>query len=68
MKKLDDNSDMFRSSKSLCQKALRLLCSTKGIHCVLVGMRKKPYVDDALAAIKEPAIQDAVKILENLDL
>jgi hypothetical protein len=34
--------------------AVRALRSTAGISCVLVGMRRTPYVDDILAELATP--------------
>jgi aryl-alcohol dehydrogenase-like predicted oxidoreductase len=39
---------------SLSQLAVRALRSTAGISCVLVGMRRTPYVDDILAELATP--------------
>lgn len=38
-----------RRQESLSRKALWLLCSTPGVSCVLVGMRRSEYVEDAMA-------------------
>jgi aryl-alcohol dehydrogenase-like predicted oxidoreductase len=38
----------------LSQLAVRALRSTPGISCVLVGMRRTPYVDDILAELATP--------------
>lgn len=44
--KLINTSPVFNSKQTLSQMALRALRLTPGIHCVLVGMRKKEYVSD----------------------
>lgn len=47
---------------SLSRQALATLLSTDGITSVLVGMRRKGYVDDALGAVGLPALdQKAVR-------
>jgi hypothetical protein len=40
---------------SLSQTAVRALQSTAGVTTVLVGMRQESYVNDVLAALKQPA-------------
>lgn len=41
-------------ANSLSQTAVRALRSTKGVSCVLVGMRQQRYVFDVLADLKNP--------------
>ncbi|MFQ5639184.1 MAG: aldo/keto reductase [bacterium] len=60
---LDDLSAALESSDTLSQKAVRVLTSTPGIHCVLMGMRKIPYVEDALAALKQDPVENSKEIL-----
>ncbi len=55
------NEDL-NSSSTLSQKALRVNTSIPGIHTVLVGMRQKKYVNDALAIFSEPPVQNAALI------
>jgi aryl-alcohol dehydrogenase-like predicted oxidoreductase len=43
----------------LQRKALHVLASTPGVSCVLLGMRRAPYVDDALATLAWPPLADA---------
>ncbi len=43
-------SERWRSA-SLSRQALATLLSTTGVTSVLVGMRRKPYVEDALVAV-----------------
>ena len=52
-----------QSSESLSQIALRLLTSLDGLSCVLVGMRRPPYVADAFQSIGPPLV-DAQPVLE----
>lgn len=59
---LDSSSPDLKSSETLSQKALRVLTSTDGVHCVLLGMRRTPYVEDALMALKA----DRIELAENL--
>ncbi len=49
----------FASAATLSQQALRIMTSIPGVDCVLVGMRRPHYVEDALAAMKADAIKDA---------
>jgi predicted aldo/keto reductase-like oxidoreductase len=44
----------FRA-ESLSRKALAILTNTKGVTCVLSGMRRPNYVDDSLGALRGPA-------------
>ena len=52
------------SSESLSQIALRLLTSLDGLSCVLVGMRRIPYVEDAFQCLRSPSL-DALPILQS---
>ena len=47
-----------RRGEPLARKALWVLASTPGVTCVLNGMRRTPYVDDALAAMRWPPLAD----------
>jgi len=40
--------------ESLSRKALAVLTNTKGVTCVLNGMRRLNYVDDSLGALRSP--------------
>jgi len=42
---------------TLSQTAVRAVRSTRGVSCVLVGMRRKTYVSDILAELRRPATQ-----------
>ncbi len=59
------NGDLA-TSPSLAQQALRVLVSTPGVDCVLLGMRQVGYVEDALAALKSDPIPEAVDLLIDL--
>ena len=52
-----------RRGDPLSQKALATLASTPGVTTVLVGMRDTSYVDDALATLKCPPLNDPAAIL-----
>lgn len=65
--KLDALSLTLTSSDTLSQKALRLLTSVTGVHCVLLGMRKVRYVEDALAALKQGPVENAEHLLSRFD-
>ncbi len=41
-------------AESLSRKALAVLTHTKGVTCVLNGMRRQNYVDDSLGALRSP--------------
>lgn len=43
----------WRGTKTVSQAAVRALRTTKGISCVLVGMRQLDYVENVLAEAKE---------------
>ena len=47
---------MLRNEASLSRQAIATVLSTDGVTAVLVGMRRKPYVDDALGAVALPAL------------
>jgi hypothetical protein len=40
----------------LSRKVLAILTNTKGVICVLSGMRRPDYVDDLLGALHSPAL------------
>jgi aryl-alcohol dehydrogenase-like predicted oxidoreductase len=48
----------LKTSASLSQKALRVLLDVPGLDCVLLGMRRPPYVEDGLAALQAERIND----------
>ncbi len=48
-----------RQEAPLQQKALALLASTPGVSCVLLGMRRRRYVADALAVLRQPLLKEA---------
>ncbi len=62
-RELDAMATDLSQSPTLSQKALRVLSSTPGVDCVLVGMRQTDYVDDALAVFQFAAIENALDIL-----
>lgn len=48
--------------ESLSRKALHALASLDGVTCVLCGMRRVAYVDDALGVMKWPRLGDAMPL------
>ncbi|RMF67413.1 MAG: hypothetical protein D6743_04950, partial [Calditrichaeota bacterium] len=62
-RQLDSLDASLRDSETLSQKALQVLTSVPGLHCVLLGMRRTPYVEDAFAALKRPAVAQAEDLL-----
>jgi len=58
-------ADYPESSETLSQISLRLLTSLDGLSCVLVGMRRLTYVDDAFQSLRSPSL-DALPILQSL--
>ena len=44
----------WTANATLSQLALRALRSTKGVSCVLVGMRRQEYVDDVISELHLP--------------
>jgi aryl-alcohol dehydrogenase-like predicted oxidoreductase len=63
---LDELCPALKTSETLSQKALRVLTATDGVHCVLLGMRRTPYVEDALAALKSDPIDQAQAVLAGM--
>jgi hypothetical protein len=53
----------FRA-ESLSRKALAVLTNTKGVTCVLSGMRRPNYVDDSLGALRRPAFDVDLHVYE----
>lgn len=68
MQKFDDHSESLRNSENLSQKTLRLIYSTEGVDCTLLGMRNVVYVEDALTALREGTIPEAETVLKNAEL
>ncbi len=61
--KLKSLEPELASSETLSQMALRVLTSVPGIDCVLLGMRRTPYVEDALQAMKAAPLSAAKDVL-----
>jgi hypothetical protein len=53
----------FRA-ESLSRKALAILTNTRGVTCVLSGMRQPNYVDDSLGALRRPAFDVDLHLYE----
>ena len=51
-------------TESLSRKALAVLTKTKGVTCVLNGMRHPNYVDDSLGALRSPPFDVDVHLYE----
>lgn len=61
--RLKSLNETLADSETLSQQALRVLTSMNKIDCTLLGMRKIPYVEDALKAMKAPLLKNAEDIL-----
>jgi len=57
---LDAAVPALKSSAPFSQKALRILLNVPGLDCVLLGMRRPPYIADGLQALKSDQINDVV--------
>ncbi len=55
-----------RRGASLSGKAIWVLASTPGVSCVLVGMRRTPYVEDALGTLDWPPLPDPLAVYRAL--
>ena len=53
----------FRT-ESLSRKSLAILTNTKGVTCVLSGMRRENYVEDSLGALRSPAFDVDLHLYE----
>lgn len=51
-------------AESLSRKALALLVNTRGVTCVLNGMRHRSYVDDSLGAMCSPPLDVDLGVYE----
>jgi hypothetical protein len=56
-----------RRAENLSRKALWVLASTPGVSCVLVGMRRTPYVSDAMAVTDWPALDDTAAVYNRME-
>jgi aryl-alcohol dehydrogenase-like predicted oxidoreductase len=63
-RQLDEKVPALKTSPELSQKALRVLLNIPGINCVLLGMRRRQYVVDGIAALKSDAIGDVMPALQ----
>ncbi len=55
-----------RAGETLSRLALWAVASTPGVSVVLVGMRREPYVDDAMAVLQWPSLPDPVRAYERV--
>jgi aryl-alcohol dehydrogenase-like predicted oxidoreductase len=56
-----------RRGESLSRKAIWTVASTPGVSSVLVGMRRGPYVGDALGVLSWPPHHDAVSVYRQVE-
>lgn len=61
---INKNLDVKFQNLTLSQKAILLLTSVEGISCVLIGMRKEKYVEDAFKILNEEKITNAELIIK----
>lgn len=55
-------------TESLSKKALAVLVNTKGVSCVLNGMRRKEYVDDSLGLLSLKPFDTDLKLFSSFEL
>lgn len=55
-----------RRSESLSRKAIWILASTPGVSTVLVGMRREPYVRDAMGVLAWPPLSCSLEAYRRL--
>lgn len=53
--------------ETLSRKALWVLLSTPNVNCILNGMRKEKYVDDSMATLKFPLLENSLEIFQILE-
>lgn len=53
-KEIQGIDDQWDGAKKLSHKALRALRTTRGVSCVLTGIRHTDYVNDVLVELKQP--------------
>jgi len=63
---IDVNLDAKFQSLTLSQKTILILKSVKGVDCILVGMRKEDYVDDAVKVLNTDKVLNAKEIIMNV--
>jgi hypothetical protein len=59
---IDPHVPTVRRNTSLSQKALWTAASTPGVTCVLNGMRRVEYVDDAVGIMNWEPLTDVVPV------
>jgi aryl-alcohol dehydrogenase-like predicted oxidoreductase len=64
---LDRLNPYLSKLETLSQKALKVSTSVHGLDCVLLGMRRISYVEDAFAAILKADIKDTAGLLRSLN-
>ena len=55
---VNDADPEWEKQGTLSQKSIRALRSTAGVSVVLVGMRRKAYVEDVVIELKQPLAQE----------
>ncbi len=63
---IDPGMPEDRRRESLARKALWILASTPGLSCVLNGMRRGSYVDDALSILSWAPMSDPLRLYQSL--
>ncbi len=60
-KEIQGIDDQWDGAKKFSHKSLRALRTTRGVSCVLIGMRRINYVNDVLTELREPVqIRDEI--------
>jgi len=62
--RLDHLAPGLADTPTLSGKALRVVSSLPAIDCVLLGMRRQRYVDDALTVLRQPALSQAEAVIK----
>jgi uncharacterized protein len=55
-----------RRGETLSRKAIWTVASTRGVSCVLVGMRRPAYVEDAIGALAWPPLPDPPGVYQRI--
>jgi aryl-alcohol dehydrogenase-like predicted oxidoreductase len=61
---IDPHLPADRRGEPLSRKALWVAASTPGVSCVLVGMRRPQYVNDALGILPWPPLPEVIPVYE----
>jgi len=63
--KLKSIDPQLATAPTLSQQALQVVTSVAGVDCVLLGMRKTPYVEDAFEVLQAPQLEDAADTIRH---